>query len=396
MFTAFLAQLDEATTLDMATQTLDGLEIRAGNDNFYYFYDTKNRRLIKDFRLNDKPQVALYCGVHLIARNDKYTPRIRLWKRDRTKAAVQDYNAGKVRDAHIIKALVDTSDGHENFLTLMAYLVSLAEIEVNGQTLRTVEADDADLVESLRVRSRSEILPIISAALGGPLSEVEIATLSGRKEHFVEFGQLLNTTGYIEQVAASSQRSIESVWQEFFERATWIFGYGLSLVSHASMDGGKLERIAVGNNIWTGAGKRSDAIMRSRAHISTLLFCEIKRHDTQLLLPTAYREPDVYAPSKELVGGTAQLQKTVRKALRLMVDQIERSFEPDGTPTGLDFSTTRPRQVLIIGNLDEFHTGAGVNAEKTESFELYRKSLNEVEIITFDELYERARFILDG
>ncbi len=55
--------------------------------------------------------------------------------------------------------------------------------------------------------------------------------------------------------------------------------------------------------------------------------------------------------SKELVGGVAQLQKTVRKAIRQLKDQVERHTEDDGTPTGLDFSTTRPRQVLVIGNL---------------------------------------------
>ena len=41
-------------------------------------------------------------------------------------------------------------------------------------------------------------------------------------------------------------------------------------------------------------------------------------------------------------------------------------------------------------------TDAGVNGEQMESFELYRKSHNEVEVITFDELYERARFIIEG
>lgn len=303
-------------------------------------------------------------------------------------------DASHIQGSHIIKASVDTQDGHENFITLMAYLVSLADLDVGDKAFRMLEAKDADIVEVLRGRSRSEVVPLMQAALESPLTEAEIATLSGRKEQLAEFCRLLHEEKYIEKTAEELARTVEAVWQEFFERAPWIFGYGLDFVSHAAMDEGKLERITVGNNIWAGGGKRSDAIMRTRARISTLLFCEIKRHDTKLLERTPYREPDIYAPSKELVGGTAQLQKTVRKAFRIMAGQIKQHTHQDGTPTGLEFSTTKPRQVLVIGSLAEFRTSNRINGEQMESFELYRKSHSDVEVITFDELYERARYIV--
>lgn len=136
--------------------------------------------------------------------------------------------------------------------------------------------------------------------------------------------------------------------------------------------------------------------MRSRAAISTLLFCGIKRHDTPLLRTKRYRDPDIYTASEELVGGVAQLQKTVRKAYCSLKGQIESQTGDDGTPTGLDFSTTKARQVLVVGSLREFRTEHGVNGEKVESFELFRKANSDIEVITFDELFERARFILTG
>lgn len=383
------------TTLDMSKQDLSGLEIRAGTDRLHYFYDVKNRRLIKDFLLEDRERVALYCGVRLIASGPKFSPRIRLWKRDKSKRAVAEIEKGSTAGSHLIKAFVDTEGGHENFMTLMAYLVSLTEIEV-AETFRMIQAADADLVEVLRDKAREDVLPIIRSVLETPLTEAEIVMLSGRKEQLAEFEKLLHTPGVVEARAEEHGGGVEAAWQRFFESAPWIFGYGLNLVSHAGMDDGKLERITVGANIWTGAGKRSDAMLRTRALISTLLFCEIKRADTKLLAAAPYRAPDVYAPSHELVGGTAQLQKTVRKAFRLMVKQVDQHTAPDGTPTGLDFSTTKPRQVLLIGNLHEFRTSDGVNGEMMESFELYRKAQSEVEVITFDELIERARFIVDG
>ena len=53
-----------------------------------------------------------------------------------------------------------------------------------------------------------------------------------------------------------------------------------------------------------------------------------------------------------------------------------------------------PRQVVLLGSLEEFDPGAGVNAERLETFELFRTSITDTEVITFDELYERARFIV--
>ncbi len=89
-------------------------------------------------------------------------------------------------------------------------------------------------------------------------------------------------------------------------------------------------------------------------------------------------------------------QKTAHKALRTIASEFHRLFEPDGTPLRIEISTIKPRQVLVVGNLKELMKGEDINLEKSLSFELYRKSLNDVEIITFDELYERAKFIVDG
>ena len=49
----------------------------------------------------------------------------------------------------------------------------------------------------------------------------------------------------------------------------------------------------------------------------------------------------------------------------------------------------------MAGRLSEFQAEHGVNAEKYSSFEVFRSSLTSPEIITFDELYERAAFIVD-
>jgi hypothetical protein len=80
--------------------------------------------------------------------------------------------------------------------------------------------------------------------------------------------------------------------------------------------------------------------------------------------------------------------------MRDIRDQINQHTLPDGTPTGVEYSSSRPRQVLLIGSLAEFVTDGRINGEKMESFELYRRSITEIEVLTFDELYERTKFII--
>jgi hypothetical protein len=49
----------------------------------------------------------------------------------------------------------------------------------------------------------------------------------------------------------------------------------------------------------------------------------------------------------------------------------------------------------VLGRLDEFQSGDGINIEKYRSFELYRRHTHRPEILTFDELFHRARFIVE-
>jgi hypothetical protein len=48
----------------------------------------------------------------------------------------------------------------------------------------------------------------------------------------------------------------------------------------------------------------------------------------------------------------------------------------------------------VIGSLDQFKTQTGINTDQYRSFELLRRHTTRPEIITFDELYERAKFIV--
>jgi hypothetical protein len=277
---------------------------------------------------------------------------------------------------------------------LITFLQSLREVTLPENTFSIVNATDADLASMLQSRDKVTVVEAIRTAIGSSLTEHDITLIANRKEQLKKFEDLLGDSDFFEAERLRLGEGPEKVWQSFFEENQWIFGYGLRLVSTEAMDDGKLERITAGANIFQGAGKRSDAIMRSRGYIGSLLFCEIKTRKTKLLASRAYREPDVYRPSPELTGSVAQVQKTARKALRLMTELVSRMYKDDGTPTGIEVSTTRPRQIVLIGSLEEFTTPFGANVERVESFEMFRTTVLDTEVLTFDELLEQARFIV--
>jgi hypothetical protein len=203
---------------------------------------------------------------------------------------------------------------------------------------------------------------------------------------------LLNDAIYF----ASEQKRLdcgpEDVWQEFFETNTWIFGYGLSYQFLSKLDERKLEQIVRGRDL-TAAGKRSDALMKTRGIISSLCFVEIKRHDTPLLASNPYR-PDAWAPSAHLTGGVSQMQTTVHAAIETLGHKLMPRNDM-GDPTGEVLFNIEPRSCLVIGSLEQFQTDHGTNIPKFRSFELYRRHTWRPEIVTFDELLQRARFIVE-
>lgn len=154
----------------------------------------------------------------------------------------------------------------------------------------------------------------------------------------------------------------------------------------------KLEQIASGSDIG-GAGKRTDALMKTQALISSLCFVEIKHHGTSLVSHSPYRS-EVWSPSSELSGGVAQIQATVQSVVERFGRTLRNSDEM-GNPTGEVVFNIVPRSFLIIGKLSEFRATQGINETKFRSFELFRRNILQPEILTFDELLHRARYIVE-
>lgn len=86
----------------------------------------------------------------------------------------------------------------------------------------------------------------------------------------------------------------------------------------------------------------------------------------------------------EVLGGVAQVQTNCKSWQKRAEEFENRELSIIG------IYTVMPKGILLIGNTSEFNDNIG----QLTTFELFRKGLNNVEILTYDELLERARFIL--
>lgn len=288
--------------------------------------------------------------------------------------------------------------GHEivqlrNFLSLIAsQSLELAEgegIKLRANEIEALLADESSREDVYR-RYRGAFKDLFESDVEAP----EIVSYARRRREIDRFERLLRDEVYFEagrsRLRSERRRSgPEDVWQHFFEQNQWIFGTGVVPQFVSAWDPNKLERAVVGPSIF-GAGKRPDAVMRTMGALSALVFVEIKRHDADLLERDPYRS-GVWVPGSDVVGGVAQCQMTVdevvRQARALPVTD-EDGFQVD------QVLVCRPRSILVVGSLEAFVRDGQPHVERFESFERYRRSLADPEIVTYDELFQRASMAL--
>ena len=215
---------------------------------------------------------------------------------------------------------------------------------------------------------------IVKQLADSPELHQDIYALASKRSALAEFERKLGTD--------ASERE----WQDYFEANPWVFGHGLH---HVFLDkvGQKLETVTTGSAFDHG-GKRIDALMRTRAEISQYVLIEIKRDATKLL-GREYRS-GCWAASDEISGAVTQTQKTVFEFTQHRFHDL--LSDENGNHTGEAAYAVEPRSFVVIGNLSQLHG----NNDKIACFELYRRKLVSPEIVTFDELLQRARCIVEN
>jgi hypothetical protein len=169
----------------------------------------------------------------------------------------------------------------------------------------------------------------------------------------------------------------ELLWQRFFERNTWILGQGLILQFLQPVN----TQPHYGGATVDGTGfQRGDFLMATAAKRRFAVLVDIKQPSSELVKAGLYRNK-VHEIGHELVGGVTQLQSNCRTWVLSGSTQEENAE----LLTAAGISTYEPRGILVIGNTRQLDT-----KNKRATFELFRRNLHNPDVVTYDELLERA------
>lgn len=342
---------------------------------------------------------------HFIKEGRQISLRVTPGGRQEIKAKFYEDTRG-IMTLTIQKYTINTGAPHNTYftfqgdeiLTLFNFIRNIGLLPISNSN--SEKFDDSLLKEIVLTKEQTVDLilknpEIIKEIVMHEITADDIQTLAYRKKQLETFRQLLEDVDFFEKIKKGFGKKIgdEYVWQDFFEKNTWIFGYGLNYVFNSPLEDKKLEQVVTGFD-FNNAGKRIDALLKTRGLINSFCFGEIKTHKKDLLkqVNDPYRG-ECWAISDELAGAIAQAQKTVQKSIKELSTKVEIK-DKVGNLTGEQIFIYQPKSFVVIGHLEEFKNEQGVNEDKFSSFELFRQNQTNPEILTFDELYERAKFIV--
>lgn len=278
-----------------------------------------------------------------------------------------------------------TDDQVDYFLNLIRSIDSLDPADetlpkrIDPTMLQQILNSDDGTLEQAYSMQPDRVRELIENDING----TDVVAIASRKQAVEKFEQMLTDSSLN-----------EPKWQAFFESNPWLLGAGLGVPLFTAWNSKKLETVVRGNS-FAGEGKRVDALYKTSGIVESFVFAEIKKPTTRLLSTEEYR-PGCWPVSSELSGGISQVQATVQAAEDEVRSHVLPAQDGDGYDIpGSEVFLFRPRAYLVIGSTKEFvnpSTG-GKNPKKVRAFELFRSSIVTPEIITYDELLAKARWL---
>ena len=338
---------------------------RMDNFNCAIFDDKSNK--YDGFKLaeSEKGNISVVCDVDFqkSGTDRKYQPRLVFRKTDPT---LQD----KVvrQGTNFIRIPFHTGEeGYRAFWRMISFLYKWREMIDLG------EFDDFFAVTEYGL---ANLLPKIANLQNKDTVLESLEKLSSNDLQSIN--NLVNTAklkNIISDWETNKNNDDEAFWQKKFQDNPWI----LSQIFSCPF-------IQIGKKFYCGGKEDDDKggvkgdLLYKNGLTGNLAFVEIKT-PKKGIVGSEYRgdeecrENVVYSMDKEVTGGVNQVlnQKKV---------YLKTHGEKDGK------FLNNAKCVLVIGTTPDVD-------DKKKSFELFRNSLRDVEVITFDELFERVGSILD-
>lgn len=378
---------------DLTQGELSSLTIKQNYsmDNCFIWDSSNSNKAYSTFVLSKNSKSKTICQVtfYKSSKTDKYIPRL-VFKRLKLNGEEQTAN-------NTINISFNTSEDATVFWSFVGFLSSYKELVDVGSfdKLYKVVSKDSYIIEfkDKNTRDKIEDLKELIGLSNLSSSDLKSITFENRKKDVKGFFFLLkNIDNCHDRYKAKyeiSHSGEEHIWHHFLKNHDWILGLNADL--KFLMDFYDEQKVGFEDSL----GSKSPKVDLLGISEYTVLI-ELKHSNTKIFKDSRSKgRANTWDFTSDFIEGISQCigqkfdlekyfdQKTyVKDDTRLDKNQIE---------------SIDPKTVFLIGNKRlEFPTDLlhDINMLKNKTFERFRRNNRNIDVLTFDELFERAYHIV--
>lgn len=285
------------------------------------------------------------------------------------------------------------------FEKVMSFIQFLKKLDLTSISERRIELSDDSFIK-LDEETKKKIITLLTTEEGenllkelvnsGMITSSDITNIGYRKNQLDIFYRLLNEDSYLkkfqEEEGLTDKRE-EIACQHFFKKNPWIFGYGLDYRFLGILQ----KEVHVSNITVAGKDVEIGDFLLGCSKFTVLV--ELKKPNTPIFSEIKSRSGS-WRLSKDLIHAVSQiLEQKASWQIKAEVN-FSKNFKDDGQP--IKQMTVDPKTILIIGNSNQFSGESEKQRTKARTFELFQRDSRNLDIFTYDELYERASHIVQN
>lgn len=378
----------------LVTSDITTLQINENNEkNNCYLIDV-NGDYYGGFELVNKKNSKTICKVLFIKSTitGKYLPRIEFRKVD---------DSGESKQPKGKDIIIKFSDSEEvlSFWKMIDFLQGFKELVELGELKKHYKAVSFDnyIIEFKTKTQEEKVKELIELAENSKLSNDEIKVIIKNQRKRIIYGFYCFLKGidikskspfdYYREDREIKENGEEVIWHHFFKENDWIIGLNIDI--KFIRDFLSEQKIGTENSLGKGSPKLD---LLGLSYFTTLI--ELKTSNTKIFKTnkSSNSRANTWDFTSEFIEAYSQTLSQ-----RTEINKNKEIIGVDGIKIDTDvYRILDPKSILIFGNRNiEFpHNRLVENSIKTDCFERFRRDIRNVEIITFDELFERAYHIV--
>lgn len=379
---------------DLANKDITTLQINENKEKTGCYLIDISGSYYGGFELISKRNSKTICKVLFIKSTvtGKYLPRFEFRKVD---------DAGEVKYPKGKDIIIKFSESEEvlNFWKMIDFLQGFIELVDLGNLKKHYKAVSFDnyIIEFNTKTQEEKVKELVELAENSKLSNEEIKVIikNQRKRTIYGFycflkGREINSKNpfeYYREDRKINTSGEEVIWHHFFKENDWIIGLNVDI--KFIRDFLSEQKIGVENSLGKGSPKLD---LLGISYFTTLI--ELKTSNTNIfkINKNSNSRANTWDFTTEFIEAYSQTLSQ-----RTEINKNKEIIGDDGIKIDTDvYRILDPKSVLIFGNRNiEFpHNRSVTNSIKSDCFERFRRDIRNVEIITFDELFERAYHIV--